>query len=45
MSKRPSIIKDIIDIKLENNINPIENRKDKKFPYYYELIWKEIDHE
>ena len=45
MSKRPSVIKDIIDIKLENNINPIENRKDKKFLYYYDLIWKEINHE
>ncbi len=45
MSKRPSIVKDIIEIKLENNINPIENRKDKKFSYYYEKIWKEIDHE
>ena len=45
MSKRPSIIKDIIDIKLENDINPIENRKDKNFSYYYEKIWKEIDHE
>ena len=45
MSKRPSIIKDIINIKLNNNINPIENRKDKLFSYYYEKIWKEIDHE
>ena len=45
LSKRPSIIKDIIDIKLDNNINPIENRKDKMFSYYYEKIWKEIDHE
>lgn len=45
MSKRPSIIKDIIEIKLENNKNPIENRNDKNFSYYYNLIWKEIDHE
>ena len=45
MSKRPSIIKDIIEIKLESNKNPIENRKDKNFSYYYEKIWKEIDHE
>ena len=45
LSKRPSIIKNIINIELDNNINPIENRKDKKFSYYYEKIWKEIDHE
>lgn len=45
MSKRPSKIKDIIEIKLENNKNPIENRNDKNFSYYYEKIWKEIDHE
>ena len=38
-------IKDIIEIKLENNKNPIENRNDKNFSYYYNLIWKEIDHE
>jgi len=45
LSKRPSIIKKIYDIKLENNINPIENRKDKYFTYYYDLIWKDIDYE
>ncbi len=45
LSKRPSIIKDIINIELDNNINPIENRNDKKFSYYYNKIWKEIDHE
>ena len=45
LSKRPSIIKNIYDIKLEKNINPIENRKDKYFTYYYDLIWKDIDYE
>ena len=45
LSKRPSIIKDIINIELDNNINPIENRNDKMFSYYYNKIWKEIDHE
>ncbi len=44
LSKRPSKIKKIIDIKLSNKSNPINNRKAKEFSYYYDLIWKEIDH-
>ena len=44
MSKRPSIIKNVYEIKLENKSTPIENRKDKMFGYYYDLIWKDIDH-
>ena len=45
LSKRPSSIKNVYDIKLESNGNPIENRKDKKFNYYYDLIWRDIDNE
>lgn len=44
LSKRPSIIKKIYNINLENKSFPTENRKDKNFSYYYNLIWKEIDH-
>ena len=44
LSKRPSVIKNIYDIKLDNKSTPIENRKDPKFSYYYDLIWKDIDH-
>mgnify|MGYP004529664259 FL=1 len=44
LSKRPSKIKNIYDIKLDNKSTPIENRKDPKFSYYYDLIWKDIDH-
>ncbi len=43
LSKRPGKIKKIIDIKLSNKKNPIENRKAKEFSTYYDLIWKEID--
>lgn len=43
LSKRPSVIKNIYDIKLKNGSTPIENRKDYMFNYYYELIWKDID--
>lgn len=44
LSKRPSSIKKIIDINLTEKNNPINNRKAKEFTYYYDLIWKEIDH-
>ncbi len=43
LSKRPSLIKDVIDINLVNKSNPIENRKDEMFSKYYDIIWKEID--
>lgn len=44
MSKRPGCVKSIYEIDLENKSYPTENRKDKKFTYYYDKIWKDIDH-
>ena len=44
LTKRPSKIKCVVDIELENKTNPINNRKDKFFSKYYDLIWKEIDY-
>ena len=44
LSSRPSTIKKIIDINLTDKSTPINNRKAKEFTYYYDLIWKEIDH-
>ena len=43
LSNRPAKIKNIYEINLENKSTPIENRKDKKFSYYYDKIWKDID--
>lgn len=43
LSKRPSTVKKIYDIKLSDKSNPIENRKAKEFAYYYDAIWKDID--
>lgn len=43
LSKRPCFIKNIYNIKLSNTNNPIDNRKSKEFPYYYETIWKDLD--
>lgn len=44
LTKRPATIKNIYDIILTNKSTPIENRKAKEFSYYYDLIWKDIDH-
>ena len=45
LTNRPSKIKNIYEIKLDNKSNPISNRKDPKFNYYYDLIWKDIDYD
>ena len=44
LTKRPAVIKKIIDVNLTDKSNPINNRKAKEFSYYYDLIWKEIDY-
>ena len=44
LTKRPSKIKNIYEIKLKNKKTPIENRKDNNFSYYYDKIWKDIDY-
>ena len=44
LTDRPSTIKSIYNIKLDNPTTPINNRKDSKFNYYYDLIWKDIDY-
>ena len=43
LSKRPSIIKNIHEINLENKSTPILNRESPNFTEYYTTIWKEID--
>ena len=44
LTNRPGTIKSIYNIKLDNPTTPINNRKDPKFNYYYDLIWKDIDY-
>ena len=44
LSNRPSVVKNIYEINMKNNGLPSENRKDPKFSYYYNLIWKDLDH-
>lgn len=43
LSDRPATIKNIYKINLEHKSTPINNRTDKNFSKYYELIWKDID--
>lgn len=43
LTKRPCQVKTIYTIELENKKTPIENRKDKKFNYYYDMIWRDLD--
>jgi len=44
LTNRPAKIKNIYEINLTNKSTPINNRKTKEFSYYYDLIWKDIDH-
>lgn len=43
LSERPAVIKNIYNIELVNKSTPMNNRNDKKFTYYYNQIWKDID--
>ena len=43
LTKRPCQVKDIYEIKLNNKSDPISNRKDKNFNYYYDMIWRDLD--
>lgn len=43
LTKRPSEVKNIYEIKLDNKSTPINNRKDKNFSKYYEMIWRDLD--
>ena len=43
LTNRPAKVKDVYDICLDNKKDPISNRNDKRFSYYFNLIWKELD--
>ena len=43
LTKRPCKVKSIYEINLNSKSNPIDNRKDKNFNYYYDLIWRDLD--
>lgn len=43
LTNRPAKAKSIYTIEMKNKQNPINNRKQKEFQYYYDKIWKDID--
>ena len=43
LTKRPCTIKTIYSIELDEKKTPIDNRRDKKFNYYYDKIWRDLD--
>lgn len=43
LSKGPSVVKNIYKIELDNKGLPTLNRKDNKFNYYFDLIYKDLD--
>lgn len=43
LSKGPATIKNIYKIELDNKDLPTINRRDTKYNYYYDLIWKDLD--
>lgn len=43
LTKRPSTVKKIYKINFSNNSSPINNRKEKEFSNYYDLIWRDLD--
>ena len=43
LTNRPAKVKSIYTIEMKNKQNPITNRKQKEFQYYYDKIWKDID--
>ena len=44
LTNRPSKVKNIYEIKMNNKSLPSKNRENKLFNYYYNLIWKDLDH-
>lgn len=44
LSNRPACIKNIYKINMNNKSIPSKNRNNPKFNYYYNLIWKDFDH-
>lgn len=43
LTKRPSYIKNIVEIKMDNNNSIYERRKDKNYFKYFDIIWKDLD--
>lgn len=45
LSKRPTSVKQIIDINFDANLTPFQKRNDPQFSKYFNLIWEELKNE
>lgn len=43
LTKRPGKVKNIYDIELDDPSTPINNRFDKKFGKYFDMIWRDLN--
>ena len=43
LSKRPSIINNIVNINIHNKDSIYERRKDKLYNEYFDIIWRNLD--
>lgn len=43
LSKRPAVIKTILDIEFDEGMTPLQKRNVKKFQEYFNKIWEELD--
>ena len=43
LTKRPGTVKNIYNITFKNKTTPMNNRKEKEFNNYFEMIWRDLD--
>ena len=43
LSKRPAVVKKIVNISFDSNLTSLERRDDPKFSEYFNILWKELD--
>lgn len=43
LTRRPSVVKKVYDVKMKNKSTPIHNRKCREFSEYYDKIWRDLD--
>ena len=44
LTKRPSVVKNVYDIKIDDKVLPSQRRENDAFNDYYNKIWKDLDH-
>ena len=44
LTKRPSVVKNVYDIKIDDKVLPSQRRENDAFNDYYNKIWRDLDH-